>query len=74
MQSKNITRHRTPTSVKASDVQYACNFAQGKAWPVLPGLGGKGFIFLILGGTVTCSTVHLNKQRLLPSTLNFNQL
>ena len=32
MQSKNIARHRTPTSVKASDVQHACNFAQGKAW------------------------------------------
>ena len=31
-QSKNIARHRTPTSVKVSDVQHACNFAQGKAW------------------------------------------
>ena len=27
-----VKKHRTPTSVKASDVQHACNFAQGKAW------------------------------------------
>ena len=29
---KKHCSHRTPTSVKASDVQHACNFAQGKAW------------------------------------------
>ena len=26
-----VKKHRMPTSVKASDVQHACNFAQGKA-------------------------------------------